>query len=193
MTITFKVQPGPRNAYTDERGLRHYKWKDIPYPSVTTVRRMAGLPYGLHEWAIGKVTTRAVEAYGELGKILAPGTDEAIKAARSWLRSASIEEATGSIDRDPGPRCSRRGQADHLGRRRRRPVPPAVPDWLRLAGEHPGCRAAGLEPEGRVRRRSTCSAPSRTARPDRRPEDRQGTYAEHALQCCGRDGRVHRS
>jgi hypothetical protein len=86
------VSVGPRNAYTDERGLRMYRWKGTDYPSVTTIRRMAGLPYGLHEWAIGKVTTRAVEGYQDLGKIIDNGTPEAVKAARTWLRAASIEE-----------------------------------------------------------------------------------------------------
>ena len=86
------VAVGPRNAYTNQQGLRMYRWQGQDYPSVTTIRRMAGLPYGLHEWAIGKVTTRAVDGYLELGQILEPGTPEAIKAARSWLRNASIEE-----------------------------------------------------------------------------------------------------
>lgn len=86
------VEVGPRNAYTDSRGLRMYRWKGVDYPSVTTIRRMAGLSYGLHEWAIGKVTTRAVDGYADLGKIIGQGTPEAIKAARTWLRAASVEE-----------------------------------------------------------------------------------------------------
>ena len=86
------VEVGPRNAYTDSRGLRMYRWKGTDYPSVTTIRRMAGLSYGLHEWAIGKVTTRAVDGYADLGKIIGQGTPESVKAARTWLRAASVEE-----------------------------------------------------------------------------------------------------
>lgn len=82
---------GPRNAWSDG-ALRFYRWKGQDYPSVTTIRRMAGMPFGLHEWALGKTITRAIEGTHDLDRILSAGTPEAEKAARTWLRNASIEE-----------------------------------------------------------------------------------------------------
>jgi hypothetical protein len=62
MSPTVAVQSGPRNARTDpESGLRYYRWLDEEYPSVTSIRRMAGLPFGLHNWAIGEVANHAVD------------------------------------------------------------------------------------------------------------------------------------
>lgn len=56
-----RVKVGPRNSYSDpESGLRFYRWQGVDYPSVTTIRRMAGLPHGLHQWAIGKVVDHAI-------------------------------------------------------------------------------------------------------------------------------------
>lgn len=89
--ITLTV--GPRNAYTNsENGLRFYRWKGTDYPSVTTIRRMAGLTFGLHAWAVSKVVDRAVTSYADLGKMIGQGTPEQIKATKTWLRAASTEE-----------------------------------------------------------------------------------------------------
>jgi len=43
------VEIGPRNARTDQSGLRFYTWQGVEYPSVTTIRRMAGLSFPLHQ------------------------------------------------------------------------------------------------------------------------------------------------
>lgn len=89
--ITMTV--GPRNAYTNsETGLRFYRWQGTDYPSVTTIRRMAGLTFGLHNWAISEVVNRAIDGYADLGKLLVPGTPEQIKAAKTWLRASSTEK-----------------------------------------------------------------------------------------------------
>lgn len=87
-----RTQVGPRNASTNSEGLRHYHWVGRALPSVTTLRRLAGLPFFLHVWTISKVVNRAIEGYADLGKILAPGNPNAIKAAGTWLRRAPIEE-----------------------------------------------------------------------------------------------------
>lgn len=93
--LEFTVE-GPRNARTDpETGLRFYTWKGIDYPSVTTVRRMAGLPFGLHQWALTKVINRVVDQHTELDQRL--GSD--IVAAKKWLRAASTEERDRAGDR----------------------------------------------------------------------------------------------
>ena len=59
---TVKIQAGPRNAHTDpESGMRFYRWQGQEYPSVTSIRRMAGIPFGLHNWSIGQVIDHAIE------------------------------------------------------------------------------------------------------------------------------------
>lgn len=89
--ITMTV--GPRNAHTNaDTGLRYYRWNGVDYPSVTTIRRMAGLGFGLHNWAIGKVVDRAIDSYADLGKMIGQGTPDQVKATKSWLRAASTEE-----------------------------------------------------------------------------------------------------
>lgn len=60
-TALITVGAGPRNARTDPTtGLRFYRWKDAEYPSVTTIQRMAGMPHGLHQWAVGQVIKHVV-------------------------------------------------------------------------------------------------------------------------------------
>lgn len=59
---TVKIQSGPRNARTDpESGIRYYRWQGRDLPSVTSIRRMAGIPFGLHNWSLGEVINHAVE------------------------------------------------------------------------------------------------------------------------------------
>lgn len=86
------TQVGPRNARTNEEGLRHYRWEDRDLPSVTTIRRIAGMPFQLHHWSQNQVIERAINGYADLGKIIGLGTPEATKAAATWLRSASTEK-----------------------------------------------------------------------------------------------------
>lgn len=92
MTLITPVT-GPRNARTDpDSGLRMYRWQDKEYPSVTTIRRMAGLPFGLHSWMVGKVVDRAVAETDTLVALADDRTPTAIKTARTWLRAAATEE-----------------------------------------------------------------------------------------------------
>lgn len=90
MTAFITVQTGPRNARTDpETGLRFYTWQGRELPSVTSIRRMAGLPFGLHNWSIGRVIDAAVEA----GPEITAATDAAqLQVLRSRLRSAATAE-----------------------------------------------------------------------------------------------------
>lgn len=63
------VAVGPRNAYTDpESGLRFYRWQGRDLVSVTTARRMAGIPHKLHEWTVGQVIDHALDHLGEYAK-----------------------------------------------------------------------------------------------------------------------------
>lgn len=55
------VGPGPKNARTlPGTGLRFYTWDGLEYPSVTTIRRLAGVPHGLHQWGLGEVAKAAI-------------------------------------------------------------------------------------------------------------------------------------
>lgn len=92
---------GPRNAHSDAAtGLRFYQWQGVDYPSVTTIRRLAGLPFNLHAWALSKTIARAIEHYDELGEMLTRDRrprervleKNRAKEAAKWLRSASTEE-----------------------------------------------------------------------------------------------------
>jgi len=95
------VTSGPRNATTDpETGLRYYEWKGRKLPSSTSLRRMAGLPFRLHQWTISKVVERAIMEHGILTQMLdRPAKprervrDKNVqKEAGRWLRSAATEE-----------------------------------------------------------------------------------------------------
>ena len=91
------VIEGPQNARTDpDTGLRFYNWMGTEYPSVTTIRRLAGLPFGLHNWAVNKVIDRAITNYGALGALVAEGDD---KATKKWMREAATEERDLAADK----------------------------------------------------------------------------------------------
>lgn len=89
---TIKIQSGPRNARTDpETGLRYYRWQGRDLPSVTSIRRMAGLPHGLHQWAIGQVIDHVVGHAQEIAERAA--ADPAVVALlRRELRAAATAE-----------------------------------------------------------------------------------------------------
>jgi hypothetical protein len=88
----FTTAVGPRNAWTNDSGLRHYRWQGRDLPSVTTIRRLAGMPFPLHHWSQNQIIQRAIDGYADLGKIIGLGTPEATKAAATWLRNASTEK-----------------------------------------------------------------------------------------------------
>jgi len=94
----FALKASPPNASTDPDGLRHYTWRGVEYPSVTTIRRMAGMPFGLHMWSVGKVVDRAVLDVSGLNRILIDNDPVTAKAAKAWLRSAATEERDKAAD-----------------------------------------------------------------------------------------------
>jgi hypothetical protein len=102
MTATpfITIQAGPKNARSDSSGLRYYTWQARELPSVTTVRRMAGLPHNLHQWALSQVINRATGSVWTLVKMLTRKRrprervlekNRATEAGK-WLRSAATEE-----------------------------------------------------------------------------------------------------
>ena len=102
---TLTVQPSPRNAWTDpENGLRWYRWQGRDLPSVTSIRRMAGMPHQLHQWTVTQVVNRAVEEYETLTAHLTrerKPRERVLEANRrteaaKWLRAAATEERDAS-------------------------------------------------------------------------------------------------
>ena len=84
------VGDGPRNARTDpDTGLRYYSWQGIEYPSVTSVRNLAGMPHKLAGWRTNQVIERAITQYPMLGTMLASSTPEVVA---TWLRKAANEK-----------------------------------------------------------------------------------------------------
>jgi len=98
--VVISIAPsGPRNARIDpETGLRKYTWQGVEYPSVTSLRSMAGMSFALHNWALSRVVTRATEDISGLNTILAEGGPDAIKEAKRWLRAAATEERDRAAD-----------------------------------------------------------------------------------------------
>ena len=58
---TPEPNPGPRNARTDDSGIRRYTWQGIEYPSVTSLRRMVGIPFTLHNWILSQHIEAALD------------------------------------------------------------------------------------------------------------------------------------
>lgn len=62
---------GPINAQTDpETGLRFYTWKDQLLPSVTSTRRLIGMPFTLHQWTLSQVIDRAIVDHNLIDSML---------------------------------------------------------------------------------------------------------------------------
>jgi hypothetical protein len=98
-------ETGPRNANTDPKtGLRYYVWKGVKYPSVTTIRRLAGIPHGLHQWALNQVINRVLDDAPSIAAKLGTGDPADVALVRHALRQAATEE------RD---RAAQRGTAVH--------------------------------------------------------------------------------
>lgn len=84
---------GPRNASTDERsGIRTYEWQGQKLPSVTSLRRLLGVPFPLATWmveqAIGATMSHVANLDGMLSR-------EGPNAVASFLRKeANIKRDT---------------------------------------------------------------------------------------------------
>jgi len=96
------------NARTDpETGLRFYTWQGRDYPSVTSIRRLVGMPFTLHNYALGKVIDRAVDQHDKIGDMLSRPRRprervqraNIIKEVRKYLRQAATEERDLAGDR----------------------------------------------------------------------------------------------
>lgn len=84
---------GPRNARTDTAtGVRYYAWHGVEYPSVTTVRSLAGVPRRLHEWSISQVVARALERIPDYYARLQSADPEEPGRVASELRQAATDK-----------------------------------------------------------------------------------------------------
>jgi hypothetical protein len=91
------VSSGPRNARTDpESGLRYYMWQGREYPSVTSVRNLAGMPHRLAQWRTNQVIDRAINEYDTFSQMLQQGTDPTAVAA--WLRLGANKKRDAAAD-----------------------------------------------------------------------------------------------
>ena len=93
----------PKNAWTDDNDLRWYTFNDRDYLSVTSLRKVMGLPFNLHRWVL-KQTLEAVQKDPTLlervdkkdtpasirGRIMRAGMKERDKAAE---RGTDVHEA----------------------------------------------------------------------------------------------------
>ena len=96
------------NARTDpESGLRFYTWQGQDYPSVTSIRRLIGMPFTLHNWTLSQVIDRAVTDHELIGAMLSRPRRprervrdaNVIKEVRQHLRKAATEERDLAGDR----------------------------------------------------------------------------------------------
>jgi hypothetical protein len=98
-----------QNATTDpESGLRFYRWMDRDLISVTSARRVVGMPFNLHQWTLSQVVDRAVD---DAEQVIAMRDRPAASArerktienaraeARKWVRAAATEERDKAGDR----------------------------------------------------------------------------------------------
>jgi hypothetical protein len=99
---------GPVNARTDpETGLRTYLWQGIEVPSVTSIRRVVGMPFDLHNWALSQVIDRAVTGHDVVEAMLnRPAKPRervrdknVVRETRTWLRAAATEQRDRAGDR----------------------------------------------------------------------------------------------
>lgn len=102
---TITISSGPVNARTDpETGVRWYRWGDRELPSVTSLRRVAGMPHNLAAWQVSKVVERATTETDKLNEMLTRERRPRERALESnrraeagkWLRAASNEERDAS-------------------------------------------------------------------------------------------------
>jgi hypothetical protein len=109
------VQSGPRNARSDAvTGIRFYTWKGTEYPSVTSIRRVAGLPHMLAAWQVNEVIARAMTDFKTLERMLHESTPEATK---KWLWQAvtAKRDAAGDLGKRVHDAASEGKTLDQVG------------------------------------------------------------------------------
>ena len=83
---------GPKNATTDEvSGLRWYTWLGERYLSVTSLRRILGMPFNLAMWQVGQVVDAAYEHAESISMQKATATNDKQRAAvKTFIRKHAM-------------------------------------------------------------------------------------------------------
>lgn len=138
------IGSGPRNARTiPGTGLRFYTWQGIEYPSVTTIRRLAGLPHGLHQWQLSRVIEAAVSRAPDIMQAQIIPDEQQRLATHAVIRSELRSAATAERDA-----AARLGTAVHDAAASRLPLdhPRVSPEMRgRLAQFHSWLDVSGAE------------------------------------------------
>ncbi len=88
---------GPKNAKTDDKsGVRFYTWEGEKLPSVTSLRRLLGVPFPLANWMVEQVIKATMRSLTTLGQMAA---SESEQAAEAWLRKESMGERDTAANR----------------------------------------------------------------------------------------------
>jgi hypothetical protein len=192
---TITIEPGPANATTDPRtGLRSYRWEGRSYPSVTSIRRMAGVPHGLVAWQVSQVVKRATLEVDTLNEMLNRERkprervleSNRVAEAGKWLRAAATEErdrsaALGTAVHDAAATGKRPEEVEEAIRPRLH----QYRDWLEVSGaEIIGAEFQCWSPS--IGYAGTADLLVRFPKGDIHLVDIKtgsGIYAEYALQC----------
>lgn len=88
---------GPRNAKTNENtGIRTYRWQGKDYPSVTSLRRLLGVPFPLANWMVSQAVNATMRNLTTLGQMAA---NESEQVAEAWLRKEAMSERDTAANR----------------------------------------------------------------------------------------------
>jgi hypothetical protein len=99
MSPTLTVEKSPPNSTTNPRtGLRTYTWQGRKLPSVTSVRQIAGLPHGLHQWTLNQLIAYVVDHAGDIATKIAANDPAQLQLVRAELRSASTAQRNAAAD-----------------------------------------------------------------------------------------------
>lgn len=90
---------GPRNARIVESGDRLYTWRGRDLPSVTTVIKAAGVPQGLHRWALTQLANFVVDnATGLATRAVMAGSAERIAILKAEVAASASEKRDNAAD-----------------------------------------------------------------------------------------------
>lgn len=185
---------GPRNASTDADGFRYYSFQGVDYPSVTTLRRIIGVPFSLVNWMQANVMNAVIDdpTLVEVRQVPTRGKgktrDEKPAEIRKRVRAAADAERDHSAER---------GSAVHAAAEHNIPVGSADPEVQPYLAQYYDCvEKMGLKvlsQEGQVFNSRLLYAGSYdiiVQLPDGRIivvdiKTGKNIYADHALQLMG--------
>jgi hypothetical protein len=82
----------PRNARTDEAsGVRRYLWEGVEYPSVTSLRRIVGIPFTLHNWIVTQHIEGAIDVLPHMEGAAIDDAKKAVRKAGSAKRDRAAD------------------------------------------------------------------------------------------------------